>query len=422
MVQSILVYRSSRSKPIRPLRSILLALSLAFINTALPAQTDADMRDLVRGCSTFAFDLYHQLGAKEGNLFFSPYSISSALAMTYAGARGNTETEMSATLHFSLGQGDLHPAFGALATHLNALQDSGHVQLAIANSLWPQQGPAIKEDYLALVRRFYADTVTFVDYRLRHGEAARETINTWVAAKTQNKIVNLIPPGGVDDSSRITVVNAIYFNGKWKNEFNKKSTKDAPFYTGSQGEVKVPLMYQQERFSYAQFDDFQMLEVPYVGDELSMIVFLPAKDTPLSALESKLSSSEVGTWRSRLQKQTVKVFLPKFTATDQFSLATMLIKMGMVHAFDPWRADFSGMVRERNLFCITNVIHKAFVDVSEEGTEAAAATAVVMGMTNAYHPPEVIPVFRADHPFIFLIQEKKTGSILFLGRLVNPKQ
>ena len=381
-------------------------------------QTDNGLAPLVDGNTAFAVDLYHQLRDKPGNLFFSPTSISTALAMTYAGARGETAVQMAHTLHFTLPEEQLHPAFNALQDHLSAVQAQGAVALHVANSLWPQLGYAFLAAFLDICKRHYGVTITPVDYG--DSEAARRRINAWVEEKTQDKIKELLKPPHVNPLTTLILVNAIYFKGDWASQFDKAQTQEAPFWITPGESTPTPLMAQTLTCGYAEFDALQALELPYVGDadvgdELSMIVLLPREQDGLAALERQLTAANLARWRGAIRRREVNVWLPRFKLESEFELSTVLTALGMVDAFGG-AADFSGMTGGRDLF-ISYVVHKAFVEVNEKGTEAAAATAVVMGRSGLPPPP---PTFRADHPFLFLIQERRTGSVLFLGRLVAP--
>ena len=371
---------------------------------------------LVRDNTAFAVDLYRQLSSREGNLFLSPYSISTALAMTYAGARGDTEEQMERTLHFALGQDGLHPAFAELAARVAAVQEAGHVQLSIANSLWPQAGHDFLPAYLDLRRQHYGVTITPVDYT-RAAEQARVTINKWVEAQTQNRIRDILATGTVDELTRLILVNAIYFKGSWLSRFDADATETAPFHVSKALSVEAPLMTQRETFHYAEDDDTQVLELSYEGEALSMLVLLPKARDGLPALEEKLSAKGIAAWRSKLVNREVIVHIPRFKLTSQFSLGNTLQAMGMRDAFSEAKANFAGMDGRRDWLYIGAVLHKAFVEVNEEGTEAAAATAVIMQARSMPAPP---PEFRADHPFVFLIQDRRNGSVLFMGRVADP--
>jgi serine protease inhibitor len=374
---------------------------------------DSSVETVVRGNTEFALALYQKLRAVEGNLFFSPYSISTALAMTYAGARGDTEIQMAQALHFLLDQELLHPAFAFLEAKLGDIGRKGHIQLRVANALWPQKGYALLEEFLAQTKQYYGVRVTTVDYG--DAETARCTINAWVEEKTENKIQEVIPPGLLDDLTRLVLVNAIYFKGNWASQFDQSLTSDAPFRVTPDEQVQVPMMSQVHGFRYREGDGLQVLELPYAGNDLSMVVLLPREIGGLAALEERLTVENLGRWTSGLWQSEVQLFLPRFEITFPFRLDDTLKSMGMVDAFGG-DADFSGMDGTKSL-CIGAVLHKAFASVDEEGTEAAAATAAMMQAMGLPLPP---PTFRADHPFVFLIRENSTGSILFLGRVVNP--
>jgi serine protease inhibitor len=405
----------------KPKLLLCLALVLSgFFTIAKADASSSDTQEVVAGNTEFTVNLYGKLRTGEGNVFFSPYSISTALAMTYGGARSETENQMAQTLHFNLPPDKLHPAFAALESNLNAVQKKGQVKLAVANSLWPQADYEFLPDYLDLCQKYYGTSITPVDYK-GHTETARKTINDWVEARTNRKIVELLKPGVLDSSTRLVLVNAIYFKGKWASQFETNRTENQPFHMSSDKTIDAPLMRQTHDFGYAEFSGLQVLELPYVGDDLSMIVLLPREVDGLGNLEARLTAENLTAWTAKLESQEVQVFLPKFKSISEFKLAGTLATLGMTDAFIYGQADFSGMNGRKDLF-IGDVIHKAFVEVNEEGTEAAAATAVVMMAGAAPLNPRPIPVFRADHPFLFLIRDNHSGSILFLGRVMDPTQ
>lgn len=386
-------------------------------STAMDSRKDKSLypkEAVVRDNTNFALSLYHELKGEDGNLFFSPHSISTALAMTYAGARGNTEKEMAQTLHFTLAQEVLHPAFASIETTLNEIQKKGDIQLAVANALWPQKDFLLRKEYLNLIKKHYGASITPLDFK-NATEKARQIINNWVEDKTKEKIKDLIPKGLLDQLVRLVLTNAIYFKGNWESQFDKDLTKEAPFYLLSGETVKTPMMHQKHEFGYAEHKDLQVLKMPYIGDDLSMLVLLPKKPDGLKDLEEKVTKDNLKKWREKMFEREIIVFFPKFKMTSRFSLANTLSSMGMPEAFSG-KADFSGMTGTRELF-ISDVIHKAFIAVDEQGTEAAAATAAVMKLAGVPPPP---PVFKADHPFLFLICDNITGSILFMGRVLNP--
>jgi len=396
---------------------LLAVLALAVCTSRIPsfeANDNGDTKTVAEGNTAFALDLYGKLKEKEGNLFFSPYSISTALAMTYAGARGNTEKQMAEVFHFTLDQKVLHPAFAHLEAQLNAFQEKEGIELSVANALWAQKDHIFLREFLDLTKKNYGAVLNFLDFK-RAYEAARLKINAWVEEKTRNKIKDLIKPGVLNSLTRLVLTNAIYFKGNWESQFKKSKTEEAPFWLAPDKSIEVPTMTQKQKFRYMENDSLQMLELPYAGNELSMIVLLPKKVDGLLHLEAALTVKNLTTWMDLLREREIMVFLPKFKMASQFNLGHTLASMGMPDAFDP-SADFSGMDGTKMLY-ISAVIHKAFVDVNEEGTEAAAATAVAMKLLSMPAPP---PVFRADHPFVFLIRHNPSESILFLGRVVNP--
>jgi serpin B len=379
-----------------------------------PDAPAADRAEAVGGNNAFAFDLYGKLRARDGNLFFSLASISTALAMTYAGARGRTATEMASALHFTLEPQRLHPAEGALLHDLNRGGRTGAYLLAVANALWGQKGVGFLPDFLELTRTNYGAGMQEVDFQ-GATEEARRTMNAWVEKQTQDRIKDLLLPGNVTAQTKLVLTNAIYFKGDWDAQFKKEQTHEAPFRTGAAAKVNVPLMNQTGNFPYAEGDEVQVLEMPYKGKDLSMVVLLPKKADGLADLEKTLTTDRLAVWLGRLHAYKVIVGFPKFKTTIRYSLAGPLADLGVKQAFTE-AADLSGMTTEKVL--ISDVIHKAFVEVNEEGTEAAAATAVVVA---APGPPTSVPVFRADHPFVFLIRDRHSGAILFLGRLADPR-
>ena len=392
---------------------VLTAVFSGF-GTRASAIDKADIDSIVAGNNSFAFDLYRQLARDKGNLFFSPYSISSALAMTYAGARGETAKQMADVLHFSLAPERLHPAFSDLTGMFNAGGKS--YQLSVANALWGQVGYAFLPEFLDITKKYYDAGFKEVDY-VKAREQARQTINKWVEAKTNDKIKDLIKPDDLSPLTRLVLTNAIYFKGKWEIQFKPEATRPMPFYISAKEKVDVPMMHQVAKFNYAENDQVQILEMPYTGGDLSMVVLLPKPGYELAKLESMLRPEVIRSWLSQLSKEKVEVFLPRFKLEERFVLNEELQGLGMIDAFDKVAADFSGMTPGPDLY-ISMVIHKAFVEVNEEGTEAAAATAVIMdAKAMILDEPHV---FRADRPFVFLVRDLRSGSILFMGRLANP--
>jgi serpin B len=375
---------------------------------------------VVEADNRFAFDLYQRLRADESNLFFSPASISMALAMTYAGAAESTAAEMAKTLHFEMPKAQLDEEMRALRTSWNTNNKKQGFRLDVANRLWGQEGYHFRPEFLRVSRTDYGAELGQLDFR-SEAEKARQTINAWVEDHTGQKITNLIPSAEALRDARLVLTNAVYFKGEWQEPFDKGWTKNEDFHVSADRKIKAPMMHKQDDFRYAHVEGLQLLELSYGDRSLSMVVLLPETVGKLSQLEEKLTTANLQNWTERLDSQEVIVYLPKFKTTSQFQLSDTLKAMGMVSAFDAGTADFSGMTGNRDLF-ISAVIHKAFVDVSEEGTEAAAATAVVAVPTAAPFrtEPKKPPVFRADHPYVFLIRDNRNGAILFLGRIIDP--
>jgi serpin B len=387
-----------------------------------PSVTQSEQALLVEGNSAFAFELYQALKGNGGNLFYSPYSISLALAMTYAGARGETAEQMADTLHFMLGQERLHPAFNWLAAELASRgqgaqgKDGKGFRLNIVNAIWGQKDYEFLPTFLDVLAENYGAGLRILDF-ITETEASRLAINQWVSNQTEGRITDLIPQGVIDEWTRLVLTNAIYFNAAWEYPFNEEVTANGLFYLLGGGQVTVPMMRQTESFGYTAGEGYQAVELPYNGTELSMVILLPASGN-FEAFEKGLQAQQVDAIIKDLQNTRVALTMPQFKFESQFSLKdTLAEKMGMPDAFSPDDADFSGMTGKPELF-ISDVVHKAFVAVDEAGTEAAAATAVIVGTTSVpTEPPEEVTI---DRPFIFLIRDIKTGAILFVGRVLNP--
>lgn len=379
--------------------------------------TPEDIKSIATANNQFSLEFYSNVKDKEeGNIFFSPYSISTALAMVYEGASGQTAKEIQSVFHFNEDSNIRRQNFVAIYNQLN--KKDAKYKLNTANALWIQQDFKLLDEYTNTIEKYYGGKATKVDF-IGATEQARQTINTWVEDKTNNKIKDLFPQGSLTPLSRLVLSNAIYFKGTWVKQFDKKDTKDEDFRVNNELAIKVPTMRltgESAKFKYNELEGLQILEMPYEGEYLSMLVLLSKNDN-IKSLEEALTVKNLNDWKNQLKEQRVDVFMPKFTFTTKYILNENLGELGMPLAFTE-SADFSVMDGSRDLF-IQVVIHQAFVDVNEEGTEAAAATGIGIGITSA---PPPVPVFRADHPFIFIIQEKDTGNILFLGRVVNPTQ
>jgi serpin B len=374
---------------------------------------------LVEGNSAFAFELYQALKGKDGNLFYSPHSISLALAMTYAGARGETAQQMADTLQFMLKQDRLHPAFNWLDAELAsrgegaAGKDGEGFRLNIVNAIWGQKDYEFLINFLDVLAENYGAGLRILDF-ITEPEKSRVTINDWVSNQTEGRIEDLIPPGMIDALTRFVLTNAIYFNAAWKYPFAENMTANGPFYLLDGGQVIAPMMQQTESFGYTEGEGYQAVELLYDGDELSMVILLPEAGQ-FEAFEEGLQAQQVSDIISDLQPAEVILTMPQFEFDSEFSLKDTLAEMGMPIAFSG-AADFSGMTGNRELF-ISDVVHKAFVSVDEAGTEAAAATAVIMP---PLAPPELLVEVTVDRPFIFLIRDIETDAILFVGLVLNP--
>ncbi len=384
----------------------------------IPAEFAQEAESLVEGNNAFAVDLYHQLSGQDGNLILSPFSASSMLAMLWAGARGETESQMQTTLRFPYSQDLLHQTFGALQRSLDTGMSASLYELRIANRLWGQNGYPWLEPFLETTRLEYDAELAEVDFEMDAG-GATETINNWVNEKTAGKIPELLAPGLVNSLTRLVLTNAIYFKGDWVSQFDPEDTRDEDFRTAGGQSISVPMMRQKQEFLHGALQDAQIVELPYVGQDISMVVILPNAVDGLPALEASLTAEDLTSWLETLQETEVDLWLPRFTFSKRTDLKPVLIAMGMTSAFDPLTADLTGMALGGqpgvNDLYVHFVVQEAFILVNEEGTEAAAATAGGVGPTS-YEPA----VFHADHPFLFLIRDRVTGSILFMGRVVNP--
>ena len=393
---------------------VLLSLAVPVCLAEKPAPDDkADRLTVAKNNNQFAVELYGRLREKDGNLFFSPYSIETALGMTYAGARGETAEQMAKTLHFTLPNDRQHAAFGSLIKEMNGDGKKRGFQLSTANALWTQKSYLFAPGFLKLTKDDYQAEANEVDF-VKDTENSRKTINAWVEKQTQEKIKDLLPERSVNADTRLVLTNAIYFKGDWVSQFKKDRTKPASFVSGDK-KIEAPFMSQKYKFGYLEDETFQALEMPYVGKDLSMVVLLPKKADGVTGFEKALTAEKLNLWLSKLHETEVEVTMPKFKTTVEFELSDTLSKMGMPLAFTQ-RADFSGMNDGKGSLNISKVVHKAFVDVNEEGTEAAAATGVIVEATKA----KINPVFRADHSFIFLIRDKRSDCVLFLGRIIDP--
>jgi serpin B len=385
-----------------------------------PDTDPAEQALLIEGNTAFAFDLYQQLRGEDGNLFYSPHSISVALAMTYAGARGETADQMSDTLNFLLEQEGLHAAFNWLDGELAVRGEGARgkegegFRLSVVNAIWGQKDYDFLESFLDVLAGNYGAGLRILDF-IEEPEPSRIAINRWVSDETEGRIRDLIPQGAINRLTRLVLTNAIYFDAAWQYPFQKRNTSNGPFYLLDGGQVTVPMMRQTQQFAYAHGQGYQAVELRYDGGELSMVILLPDSGQ-FEMFEEQLDAQLVAAMIDDMKPTRVALTMPKFEFESESNLKTTLATMGMPLAFSD-DADFSGMTGRRELF-ISDVVHKAFVSVDEEGTEAAAATAVIMAPTSMPAQPDVEVTI--DSPFIFLIRDIDTGAILFIGRVMNP--
>ena len=375
--------------------------------------------------NTFALALFGQLRHSPGNLFFSPFSIRTALAMAYSGAKGETAAQMREVLQFRPSGEGPHEGFSGIIRRLNET-GGGKGEFLVANSLWGQLGEPLQREFLDLITRHYGGEMNQVGFR-QNTEGARRVINQWVETRTRERIRELIPPDGLDAETSLALVNAIFFKGRWALPFESAQTEEEYFRLAGRGRVKVPLMRQKKVVSYQEAEGFQAVDLAYEGGDLSMLVLLPSRKNRLPDLESRLSAGMLRECVGRMFAQPVRLFLPRFKFTwGTVDLSTRLSDLGMPLAFTPLEADFSGMNGKEppseDSLVLSAVFHQAYLEVTEEGTEAAAATAATMLAGACLGPsrPPKVPVFRADHPFLFAIRDRKSGSILFLGRVSDP--
>ncbi len=425
-----------KTSPLYTLLALLTVLSLALsacgsgsssapvrqsnLRREKPNLQAADLRPLTDGNNAFAFDLYQALRAENGNLAYSPFSISLALAMTSAGARGQTEAQMTQAMHF-LPQAELHPAFNALDQALEAVpssadKDQEPMQLNVANAVWTEQTLPLESAFLDTLSLNYGAGIHQSDF-INQPKAVKDEINAWVSDETQEKIQDLLSENAIGPFARMVLVNAIYFKADWLDQFDANHTYDAPFHLLDGSEVTAPLMSQGMTLPYAAGDGWQMAELPYAGGTAAMDILVPDEGR-FEEIEASLNAEAVSAMWSGLQPTSVSFAMPKFKVESSFTLGDYLAALGMPDAFAPDLADFSGMTGGRDLF-IGAVVHKAFVAVDEEGTEAAAATAVIMELSMA---PMFDVTLTVDRPFLYIIRDLQSGQILFMGRVLNPAQ
>jgi serine protease inhibitor len=398
-------------------------------NAIEEGSTSEGIQQVVDANNQFAFELYNQLNTKEtGNMFYSPYSMSAALAMTYEGAKGQTAEEMKSVFHFPE-TNTLRPNFAAIYNEIN--KEDKQYQLSTGNALWVQQDYSFLGEYTGTIEDYYGGKATNLDF-IYETEKSRQTINSFIEEQTNNKIKDLIPQGVLTSDARIVLTNAIYFKGTWEWEFDKSDTRERNFFVTPDNPVQTQMMHMnpdEATFNYADLENLQIIELPYKGNDVSMLILLPKQgeeydyetgemisyDYTLEDIE--LTAEKLEDYKSQMQEKKLDAInLPKFEFDTKYTMNQHLINLGMPTAFTG-NADFSGMTGKKDLY-IAFVIHQAYVKMDEEGTEAAAATAVG-GFATSAGPSHSI-IFNADHPFLFIIQEKQTGNILFMGRVVDP--
>ena len=388
-----------QSYPLRKIIDRILGREAPMVDDS--EATPEKIKTVVDANNRFAIDLYLELSSQDENIFFSPYSISTALAMVYEGAKGETAEEIQRVLHFP--ERDIRrPGFAGLYNEINEGDE-----LSTANALWIQKEYRVLEEYLSVIRGYYGGDARNVDF-VSDPEGSRKTINNWVEEQTRDRIKELIPEGMIDPLTALVLTNGVYFKGKWATQFDERDTKEEDFKVTPDRKVKVKMMFLEGgEFNYTENDELQMVELPYDGENISMLVILP------KVKELEMNMEKLAELKSMLQERSIDLYLPRFKIETKYFMNDLLSGMGMPTAFSD-RADFSGITGSRDLL-ISQVIHQAFVEVDEEGTEAAAATAVMqtLGIT-------VSTVFKADHPFIFIIQQNE--NVLFMGKVYNPTE
>lgn len=390
-----------------------------------PEASESRVAALSDSQMSFATDIYGQLRDENpgANFFYSPYSLSTILSMAYAGAEESSESQLGEALHLSISEETLHPAANALALSLQSSGDGGDgetrrgtpFQLRLADAVWGQSGFSIREPYLDTLVRHYGAGLKTLDFR-NDPESARETINRWVAQQTDEKIEDLLPDGSLDSRTRLVLTDAIYFEATWANTFDEEKTEEGPFTTLDGETVQTPMMHGELRggTNVAEGDRWTAVELPYVGGETSMVAILPDEGA-FEAVEEELSVEWLNEVFGQLEPQALDLTMPRFELESAFSAKSLLGELGVKAPFDPEAADFTGIAETDDLF-LTDVVHKAYVSVDEEGTEAAAASGATMGVTSMPQYREV----SLDRPFVFAIRHRETGTLLFVGRVTDP--
>ncbi|MFT5877823.1 MAG: serpin B [Dokdonia sp.] len=406
-----------KNRAMKNIRLGVLPILYLAITSATLYHTQTPIQNISTKNNAFAMELYHVIGANEyGNIFFSPFSISTALAMTYAGVDGITAKEIGETMHFAENKPEFHIEYGK---YLHAITENakGNIEWSIANKLWGERRYQLQPSFVALHKEAYHSSLERVNF-VESPEIAREEINDWVAAKTKDKIQDLLPEGSITRDTRLVLTNAIYFKGDWLYPFDTKKTKNQKFFLSPNKNIEVPFMNFEGALNYLESADYQIIRLPYAGDKQSMVVVLPKTADMLYAVSTQMNTA-VFNQMLTAPKPLVHLQLPKFKMTLPISIKKYLKQLGMSIPFTN-KADFSKMTLTNDLY-ISEVVHKAFIEVSEKGTEAAAATAAVMTMKSMAVPKPIPPLaFTVDHPFLMYIMDNDTKTILFMGRVMNP--
>lgn len=405
-------------------RLSFLCISALYLPVSLLwAGTTRIAKEVAIANNQFAVDCYAQLSKKPGNQVVSPISINTSFAMSYAGAKGETASQMRQVFHFPNSASAVHTGYGALSKNLNE-RSTADFKIVIANAMYSQKGYPILKPFQEILRDKYSTSLNLIDmtgwpnnFNQDKASAARKQINGWVADYTQNKITEILPPSLPNADTRLILVNAIWVKGKWAAPFSKALTTDARFYLDANTSVSVPTMYLTAGLRYTESDMLQVLELPYVSKQFAMVVFLPKKSCKLEEFEQALTLDRIEELRSQFKNKQVVVSFPKFKVQSEFDLKSSLQEMGVKDAFG-MEADFSG-ITTRKTFFIDAAIHKSWLEVDEEGTEAAAATSLIVGEKSSSSKNVV---FNADHPFLFLIRDNQTGCIVFMGRVADPSK
>ncbi len=398
--------------------SIFIQIFLCIFLLSLPTESAKiadNLQLLAKTNNQFGIELYQQLKSKEKNLFFSPFSIYTIFAIAYAGSDKQTKKEIAKVLHFPSKEKYLHISFSKILSYFNNISKKTPINLNVINSLWAQKDYNFSKTFINLIKKYYNVSLSFVDFT-KNIKSVEEKINIWIQNKTHKKIKTIITPGMITPLTRLIFCNVIYFKAPWYLRFNIENTIEDDFYVSLKEIIKVPMMRKESYFKFKDFGEFRAIELPYENNILSMIIFLPNRVTGLADLENKLTFYNVKKWINELMnsyERKVLVYLPKFKITYEIKLAKILAKIGLNHLSKD--ANFTKATKIENIF-IGKILHKTFINVNESGTEVVATTLPILFGSSIKKPVW----FKVNHPFLFLIRENKTGTILFIGRIINP--